>query len=64
MSGDDRTAGRPVIPDASLTKPPSAELRPGQLDADSLPDYEVLDAIPRTSTGKFWKLKLRERFPR
>jgi fatty-acyl-CoA synthase len=26
--------------------------------------YEVLDAIPRTSTGKFWKLKLRERFPR
>jgi fatty-acyl-CoA synthase len=25
--------------------------------------YEVLDAIPRTSTGKFWKLKLRERFP-
>jgi fatty-acyl-CoA synthase len=30
-----------------------------------LPDrYEVIDAIPRTSTGKFWKLKLRERFPR
>jgi fatty-acyl-CoA synthase len=30
-----------------------------------LPDrYEVLDAIPRTSTGKFWKLKLREQFPR
>ena len=29
-----------------------------------LPDrYEVLDAIPRTSTGKFWKIKLRERFP-
>jgi acyl-CoA synthetase (AMP-forming)/AMP-acid ligase II len=28
-----------------------------------LPDrYETLDAIPRTSTGKFWKLKLRERF--
>jgi fatty-acyl-CoA synthase len=26
--------------------------------------YEPLDAIPRTSTGKFWKLKLRERFPR
>ncbi|MEP7301679.1 MAG: long-chain-fatty-acid--CoA ligase [Caldimonas sp.] len=25
--------------------------------------YEVIDAIPRTSTGKFWKLKLRERFP-
>ena len=30
-----------------------------------LPDrYEVIDAIPRTSTGKFWKLKLREQFPR
>ena len=30
-----------------------------------LPDrYEVIDAIPRTSTGKFWKLKLRERFAR
>jgi fatty-acyl-CoA synthase len=29
-----------------------------------LPDrYEVIDAIPRTSTGKFWKLRLRERFP-
>jgi fatty-acyl-CoA synthase len=26
--------------------------------------YEFIDAIPRTSTGKFWKLKLRERFPR
>jgi NAD+ synthase (glutamine-hydrolysing) len=36
-----------VIPDGSLTKPPSAELRPGQLDADSLPDYPVLDAILR-----------------
>ena len=29
-----------------------------------LPDrYEILDSIPRTSTGKFWKLKLREQFP-
>jgi NAD+ synthase (glutamine-hydrolysing) len=33
------------IPPNSITKPPSAELRPGQLDTDSLPDYEVLDAI-------------------
>jgi len=39
-------AGRPaVIPEASLTKPPSAELRPGQKDQDSLPEYAVLDAI-------------------
>ena len=30
-----------------------------------LPDrYEAIDAVPRTSTGKFWKLKLRERFPK
>jgi NAD+ synthase (glutamine-hydrolysing) len=35
----------PPIPESSITKPPSAELRPGQVDADSLPDYAVLDAI-------------------
>jgi NAD+ synthase (glutamine-hydrolysing) len=34
-----------VIPDNVLTKPPSAELRPGQKDSDSLPPYEVLDPI-------------------
>ena len=34
-----------VIPQASLEKPPSAELRPGQKDSDSLPPYETLDAI-------------------
>ncbi|HEX8079020.1 MAG TPA: NAD(+) synthase, partial [Jatrophihabitans sp.] len=33
------------IPENSITKPPSAELRPGQLDSDSLPDYEVLDKL-------------------
>jgi NAD+ synthase (glutamine-hydrolysing) len=36
---------RAVIPKASLVKPPSAELRPDQKDSDSLPPYEVLDAI-------------------
>ena len=36
---------RPVIPQASLEKPPSAELRPDQKDSDVLPPYEVLDAI-------------------
>lgn len=35
----------PPIPENSVTKPPSAELRPGQVDTDSLPDYDVLDAI-------------------
>jgi NAD+ synthase (glutamine-hydrolysing) len=34
-----------VIPDRVFTKPPSAELRPGQRDVDSLPPYEVLDPI-------------------
>jgi NAD+ synthase (glutamine-hydrolysing) len=36
---------RPVIPKATIEKPPSAELRPDQKDTDSLPPYEVLDAI-------------------
>jgi len=36
---------RPVIPQASLEKPPSAELRPDQKDIDSLPPYEILDPI-------------------
>jgi NAD+ synthase (glutamine-hydrolysing) len=35
----------PPIPPSSITKPPSAELRPGQLDTDSLPDYDVLDDV-------------------
>jgi NAD+ synthetase len=36
---------REIIPLASITKPPSAELRPNQTDQDSLPPYEILDAI-------------------
>ena len=36
---------RRVIPEASLTKPPSAELRPNQTDQDTLPPYDVLDSI-------------------
>ncbi|RMH45137.1 MAG: NAD+ synthase [Deltaproteobacteria bacterium] len=40
-----RQAGRPIIPESTLTKPPSAELRPGQTDQDSLPPYDVLDHI-------------------
>lgn len=38
-------AGRALIPDEVLDKPPSAELRPDQQDSDSLPDYAVLDPI-------------------
>jgi NAD+ synthase (glutamine-hydrolysing) len=40
-----RRGEQPPIPENSISKPPSAELRPGELDTDSLPDYEVLDAI-------------------
>jgi NAD+ synthase/NAD+ synthase (glutamine-hydrolysing) len=36
---------RPVIPLPTLEKPPSAELRPNQKDSDSLPPYEILDAV-------------------
>jgi NAD+ synthase (glutamine-hydrolysing) len=38
-------AGRPLVPENVLTKPPSAELRPDQRDDQSLPPYEVLDPI-------------------
>jgi NAD+ synthase (glutamine-hydrolysing) len=41
------SAGRAIIPEATLTKPPSAELRPNQTDQDSLPAYEILDGILR-----------------
>lgn len=36
---------RAVIPESTLEKPPSAELRPNQKDSDSLPPYEILDAV-------------------
>ncbi|MGA1200135.1 MAG: NAD(+) synthase, partial [Aquiluna sp.] len=39
--------GKELIPISSIEKPPSAELSPGQLDSDSLPDYELLDDILR-----------------
>jgi NAD+ synthase (glutamine-hydrolysing) len=40
-----RRGQTPPIPENSITKPPSAELAPGQLDTDSLPDYPVLDKL-------------------
>jgi len=40
-----RSGATPPIPENSITKPPSAELAPGQVDTDSLPPYEVLDAL-------------------
>jgi NAD+ synthase (glutamine-hydrolysing) len=40
-----RALGRNAIPERTFTKPPSAELKPGQLDQDSLPPYDVLDDV-------------------
>lgn len=44
---------RPVIPEDTFTKPPSAELRPNQTDQDSLPSYEVLDGILKAYIEEF-----------
>jgi NAD+ synthase (glutamine-hydrolysing) len=41
----DKRGETPPIPPNSIGKPPSAELRPGQVDTDSLPDYMLLDAV-------------------
>jgi NAD+ synthetase len=46
VNADAANAGQPpVIPESTLSKPPSAELRPDQTDQDSLPPYDILDAI-------------------
>ena len=72
---DEKWSERPL---ACIALKPGVADAPGELAASlashllrhgfakwQLPDrYEVIDAVPRTSTGKFWKLKLRERFPR
>ncbi|HMM49095.1 MAG TPA: NAD+ synthase [Miltoncostaeaceae bacterium] len=39
------TAGRELIPQETIDRPPTAELRPGQRDSDSLPPYDLLDAL-------------------
>lgn len=59
---------RPVIPERTLSKAPSAELRPNQTDQDSLPPYDLLDAIlyeliERESTVDKTLIHVRERFP-
>ena len=40
-----RQYGKPVIPESTITKPPSAELKPDQVDQDTLPEYDVLDEV-------------------
>jgi len=46
-----------VIPRSIIEKPPSAELKPGQLDQDTLPPYEVLDPILEMCIDKEWSLE-------
>ncbi len=68
---DEKWSERPV---ACVVFKAGREAAPAELGAHllqhgfakwQLPDrYEVIDSVPRTSTGKFWKVKLRERFPR
>ncbi|MFF3071013.1 NAD+ synthase [Kitasatospora sp. NPDC057936] len=41
----ERRGEAPPIPENTITKPPSAELRPEQVDSDSLPDYDLLDSV-------------------
>ncbi len=48
--------GGPVIPQATLSKPPSAELRPDQKDQDSLPPYDVLDPILERYVEDDWSV--------
>lgn len=45
---------REIIPPGTLSKPPSAELRPDQTDQDSLPPYEILDAILERLVERHW----------
>src|SRR5438045_9057151 len=49
MNSDKSRAGREreIIPRSTIEKPPSAELKPGQTDQDTLPPYDVLDEILR-----------------
>lgn len=68
---DPKWSERPL---ACVVLKPGADAHPGDFNAHllkhgfakwQLPErYEFIDAVPRTSTGKFWKLKLRERFPK
>jgi NAD+ synthase (glutamine-hydrolysing) len=50
-------AGKPRIPERSITRPPTAELKAGQLDTDSLPPYEILDPILKAYVEEDWDLE-------
>ena len=48
---------RPVIPQSTLEKPPSAELRPDQKDSDSLPPYDVLDPLVEAYVERYMPMQ-------
>ena len=50
-------AGKPWIPERTIKRPPTAELKPGQLDTDSLPPYDVLDPILRAYVEEDWEVE-------
>ncbi|NRB72567.1 MAG: NAD(+) synthase, partial [Xanthomonadales bacterium] len=52
-----RNSLSPAIPEAVIERPPSAELRPDQVDQDSLPPYEVLDAVLHRFVDLDWSIK-------
>ena len=57
--------GAPPLDEAALPQALNAHLLAHGFAKWQLPDrYERIDAVPRTSTGKFWKLRLREQFVR
>src|SRR5262249_50466758 len=51
-----RAGANPWIPERTVDRPPTAELRPGQLDTDSLPPYDVLDPILRAYVEEDWEV--------
>ncbi|MEK7315684.1 MAG: NAD+ synthase [Candidatus Eisenbacteria bacterium] len=50
-------AGKPWIPERTITRPPTAELKPGQLDTDSLPPYDILDPVLRAYVEEDWEVE-------
>ncbi len=51
-----KDAGRAVIPETTITRPPTAELKPNQTDQDSLPPYEILDGIIERYVEQDWSV--------
>ena len=52
-----RNTVSPAIPESVITRPPSAELRPDQVDQDSLPPYELLDQVLQRYVEQDWSVE-------